>query len=201
MWPDAPRLVPDAALPASRYLGPPDPHPRRDARGSLFGHAAPAPGLAADRWRDDRTYLFGIDLYHQGYLWEAHEKWEAGFFAATAPGHRDLLQALIQLAAAQIQARRGRGAGVRILAHAVVRRLRSACEPVAAASSPQAGATDRTPTPTPPAPAPAPRLAGLDPRALLADVERHFAAALAAGTTDADAARTVGPPPRLEVGP
>jgi len=166
------------AFPAVRFLGDLHPHPRQDPRGSLRDDPEPAPGLPEGRWREDRTYLLGIDLYHAGYLWEAHEQWEAGYFAATSPSHRDLLQSLIQLAAALIQAHRGRGAGVRLLAGAVVRRLESVV-----LATPDGA-----------------RRARLDPRALLADVRRHFAPALSAGEDD-DAARTVGPAPRLEVSP
>jgi GNAT superfamily N-acetyltransferase len=177
VWPEAPRLVPDAAFPAYRFLGDLHPHPRRDPRGHSSGLPEPAPGLPAGRWRDDRTYLHGIDLYHHGYLWEAHEQWEACYFAATEPAHRELLHGLIQLAAAIIQSHRGRGAGVQILARAVVRHLRAA-----AAAVPEGG-----------------RLAGLDPRALLADVERHFGPVLDPAPP-ADAG-TAGSPPRLVVEP
>src|SRR5437016_5431637 len=100
LWPDAPRHVPDEALPSYRFSGRPQPHPRRDPGGSLYGRPAHTPGLPAERWREDRSYLFGIDLYHQGYLWEAHEAWEAVYFASNEPTHRTLIQALIQLAAA-----------------------------------------------------------------------------------------------------
>lgn len=178
LHPGAPRLVPDAALPPYRFLGDLHPHPRTDPRGSLHGAPAPAPGLAASRWREDRSYRLGIDLYHQGYLWEAHEQWEAGFFAAGEGPQRDLLQALIQLAAALIQSHRGRGAGVRILTAAVLRRLDAA-----AAALPHGG-----------------RICGLDPRALAHDVARHFAAALDPAVAAEDAARTSGAAPRLDVG-
>jgi len=70
VWPGAPRLVPDAPYPRYRFLGGLHPHPRTDAAGSLFGTPPHPPGLAADRWRDDRSWLVGIDLYHAGYLWE-----------------------------------------------------------------------------------------------------------------------------------
>jgi uncharacterized protein len=137
----------------------------------------PAPGLPPERWREDRSYLLGIDLFHQGFLWEAHEAWEAGFFATRDPAHRRLLQALVQIAAAAYQAHRGRGAGVRLLAGAAAQKLRLVAE--------------TTP--------PGTRYAGLDPRALLADVERWFAPALDPASSDERAAVTVGPPPRLDV--
>lgn len=179
LHPDAPRLVPDEPLPRYRFQEGLHPHPRRDPRGHSFGAPMPAPGLPPGRWREDRSFLLGIDLFHQGYLWEAHEAWEAGFFATRDPHHRRLLQALVQTAAAAYQAHRGRGAGVRLLAGAAAAKLRD----VADAAPPGA------------------RYAGLDVRSLLSQVERHFGPALDPRSSDEDAARTVGPPPRLEVGP
>lgn len=184
VWPGAPRLVPGVPFPPVRFVPELHPHPRRDPAGSLRDAPAAPPGLPPERWREDASYLLGIDLYHAGYLWEAHEQWEAGYHAAVRSknasadswAHPALLQALIQLAAALLQAHRGRGAGVRFLAGAVVLRL------TAVAEGTPAGA----------------RLAGLDPRALLDATRRHFAPAL---TGVGDAATTIGPPPRLEVGP
>jgi len=154
LHPQAPRLVPHAALPCSRFLGGRDPHPRNHPAGSLRGAPRPAPGLPAARWREDPSWLLGIDLYHQGYLWEAHEQWEACFFASVEPVHRELVQALIQLAAALIQEHRGRPRGVTILVAAVRAKL--------------GRVIDATP--------PGARLAGLDPRRLLDGVDAHFAA-------------------------
>jgi hypothetical protein len=152
IWPDAPRHAPDAPYPVYRFVGRPQPHPRADPAGSLHGRPAYAPGLPADRWREDRTWLVGVDLYHAGYLWESHEAWEAVYFAATDPVHRALVQALIQLAAALLQEHKGRARGVAILVAAVRTKL--------------ARVIDATP--------PGGRLAGLDPRRLLADVDSHF---------------------------
>lgn len=172
--PDAPRHVPDAPRPAYRFLGELHPHPRRDPRGSLFGAPEHPPGLPAARWREDRSYLLGIDLYHEGFLWEAHEAWEACFFASKEAPHRDLVQALIQLAAAEIQAHCGVRRGVEILATKVLRRLDGA----AAALPPGA------------------RLAGLDVRALRAAVAARFAPTLGGqGET-----LVAGRPVALEVG-
>jgi hypothetical protein len=154
-WPDAPRLVPDAQLPLSPFLGGRQPHPRRDSRGSLFGLPVPPPGLPAARWREDRAYLLGIDLYHQGFPWEAHEQWEACLAASEDSGHRLLLQSLIQLAASLIQAHRKRRNGAQRLATAARAKLVRVV-----ATTPEAG-----------------RLAGLDPRRLLAEVEQYLGGA------------------------
>jgi DUF309 family protein family protein len=154
VWPEAPRHVPDAPLPAYRFVGGLHPHPRTDPRGSLHGTPHPVPGLPASRWREDRSWLLGIDLYHLGYLWEAHEHWEAVFFASQDEVHRTLVQALIQLAAALIQEHKGRAAGVALLVGELERKLRRVVAAVP----------------------PGERLAGLDPRRILAQVEAHFAA-------------------------
>ena len=154
VWPSAPRHVPDAPLPRYRFVGGLHPHPRTDPAGSLYGRPPHPPGLPPDRWRDDRSWLVGVDLYHAGYLWEAHEAWEACFFASRDPAHRALVQALIQLAAALIQEHKGRARGVALLVAAVQEKLGRV---IAAVPS---GA----------------RLAGVDPRHVLAEVDAHFAA-------------------------
>ncbi len=163
VWPEAPRHVPDADLPRDRFVGRPQPHPRADPDGSLFGLPAYAPGLPATRWREDRTWLVGVDLYHAGYLWESHEAWEAVYFAAEDPVHRTLVQALIQLAAALLQEHKGKARGVALLVAAVRTKLARVVE-----ATPVGG-----------------RVAGVDPRRVLADVEAHFTAG--------------APPPRLEL--
>jgi hypothetical protein len=171
---DAPRLVPDVALPRVRFVPDLHPHPRRDPAGSLHGEDEPEPGLPAARWREDRSYLLGVDLYHQGYLWESHEAWEACYFAADDATHRDLLQSLIQLAAAELQLHRGVAAGVRTLAGRVALRLGRVVEAVG---------TDA-------------RLCGLAVAALHRAVLRRFRGALAAG---GDPLETGGPPVRLHL--
>ena len=177
LHPDAPRLVPGTPLPRYRFLPDVHPHPRRDPQGHSHGAPMPAPGLPPERWRDDESFLLGIDLFHQGYLWEAHEAWEAGFFAAADPLHKVFLQALVQIGAGALQAHRRRGRGVRLLISAAAAKLRR----VVSARPPGS------------------RWCGLDPAALLADVERHFAAALDPAVQEDDAWATVGPPPRLDV--
>ncbi len=169
LCPDAPRLVPEARLPRSRFVPELHPHPRRSPDGSLFGLPEHVPGLPPDRWCQDRSYRLGIDLYHQGYLWESHEAFEACFFAATDPNHRKLLQALIQLAAAELQLHRGIGRGVRLLTRRVVQHL----DAVSAARPADA------------------RLGGLDPAALSRAVQARFANALSETN---DPLSTIGPP-------
>lgn len=101
-WPGAPRHRPERPFPPHAFVPGTRPHPTR-GRG-----AAPAPPhLPAERWREDDAYLFGIDLYHAGYLWEAHEQWEGIWKASPDPLQREFLQGLIQLAASQLKGGRG----------------------------------------------------------------------------------------------
>ncbi len=150
--PDAPRYLPEAPLPRYRFVPGLHPHPRRDADGSLHGAPLHLPGLPAARWREDHSYLLGVDLYHAGYLWESHEAWEACLAAAREPAHRDLLQALIQLAAALLQQHRGRMNGAARLARSAARRLEGAI-----AVLPEGR-----------------KLAGADPHSLLTQLRDHF---------------------------
>jgi len=149
---DAPRYLPEAILPRYRFVPGLHPHPRRDADGSLRGAPPHAPGLPAARWREDHSYLLGVDLYHAGYLWESHEAWEACLTAAREPAHRDLLQALIQLAAALLQEHRGHRQGAARLARSAARRLESTI-----AALPEGR-----------------KLAGTHPPSLLAQLRDHF---------------------------
>ena len=108
IWPDAPRYGPDEPFPPYRFLPGAElhPHPARDEAGHSYGvERAPRP--------DD--FRRGVDLYHAGYLWEAHEAWESLWKESHDPVRRDFLQGLIQLAAALIKAHVGRARGAEIL--------------------------------------------------------------------------------------
>jgi hypothetical protein len=63
-----------------------------------------------------QAFLRGIDLYHAGYLWEAHEQWETVWRASRDPVERDFLQGLVQIAAAAWKGRSGNGRGAAKLA-------------------------------------------------------------------------------------
>lgn len=68
-------------------------------------------------WRENRTYLYGIDLHNHGFHWEAHEVWEPVWMGC-APNSREraLLQGLIQLTNACLKLRMSRrGASARLL--------------------------------------------------------------------------------------
>ena len=96
IWPDAPRLDSGFALPPYRFLPGHNERPREDHCG--------ASGFAA-----------GVDLYHAGYLWEAHEVWETLWKESRS----DYYQGLIQMAAALIKVHIGQWSGAgRLIARA-----------------------------------------------------------------------------------
>ena len=91
------------AFPGYAFLPGRDPHPTRDPRGHSFREEpeAPPPWLPPEDWRDCADYLYGVDLYNHGYLWEAHEAWEGLWHVSKhEPDMADFLQGLIQCAAA-----------------------------------------------------------------------------------------------------
>jgi predicted metal-dependent hydrolase len=98
------RLLPDRVLPRYAYLPGKFPHPVRDPTGHSFDigldNAIPSPL---------EEFVWGADLFNQGYYWEAHEAWELLWQqAARATPHRLFYKALILLAAAGVKLREGK---------------------------------------------------------------------------------------------
>ena len=112
------RYAPDRVLPPYAFLPGRDPHPTRDPRGHSFGvDETPPPYLPPERWSENEPYLFGVDLYNHGFLWEAHEAWEGLWHRSKHdPLTRDCLQGLIQCAAAWLKIRMDQPRGVERLA-------------------------------------------------------------------------------------
>ncbi|OYW11013.1 MAG: hypothetical protein B7Z55_19945, partial [Planctomycetales bacterium 12-60-4] len=107
------RLVPHRALPPYAYIPGRTPHPVSDPLGHQYGvlpvRIKSSPGSTA--WAEE--FLFGVDLWQQGFYWEAHETWEGLWHAVGRTGSwGDLLKGLIKLAAAGVKAREGRREGV-----------------------------------------------------------------------------------------
>ena len=98
------RYLPERPFPPYAFLPGRDPHPTRDPRGHSHGEESPAEYFSPEQWQENDDYLFGVDLYNHGYLWEAHEAWEGLWHAAK---HDELqaqhLQGLIQCAAAALK--------------------------------------------------------------------------------------------------
>ncbi len=179
VWRAAPRHAPSLALPKYRYVPGLNPHPARDKAGHSFGQPAPqVTPISAENWRESTPYLFGIDLYHNGYFWEAHESWEGLWKAAEADSlEANFLQALILNAAAQLKAHTRRANGVRTHSQAARWRL------ARVRSQGYAG--------------PDMRFFGVDVADIIEQLKRHYAPSLE--SADADVVRLKGEAPRLEL--
>ena len=119
------------AFPAYAYLPGAAPHPTRDPEGHSYqqGPEDAVETCAPDDWGSCAPYLFGVDLYNAGYLWEAHEAWE-GIWKTTA--RKDIpglyLQGLIQTSAALIKRHQGVAGGMESLSRAGLGKLRRVAE-------------------------------------------------------------------------
>ncbi len=96
------RLLSERPLPPYAYLPGRFPHPVRDARGHSYQPALGSQSMEAD----PNAFMWGMDLFNQGYYWEAHEAWEAMWrTAGRETAERNLLQGLILLAAMGVKLR------------------------------------------------------------------------------------------------
>lgn len=125
LWPEMPAFCPQKPRPAYRFVAHETPHPHRDPGGHSYGEYEPQPPvLPPEAWPENQPYLYGIDLYHEGYLWEAHEVWESLW----KPLGRDSIQglyyqALIQNTAAQLKRHMRSSRGTRKLSLYALHRL------------------------------------------------------------------------------
>ena len=113
------RYAPQRAFPAYAFLPGRDPHPTSDPLGHSYSQQAHAPAayFAPARWRENSDYLYGVDLYNHGFLWEAHEAWEGLWHSAKHDAlQAELLQGLIQCAAAALKVSMQQPRGVEKLA-------------------------------------------------------------------------------------
>ena len=120
------RYAPARAFPPYAFLPGRDPHPTSDPRGHSFGHPEEAAAyLPSARWRENEPYLFGVDLYNHGYLWEAHEAWESLWHVAKPRDATQAayLQGLIQTAAAWLKIPMQQPAGVERLSKLALEKL------------------------------------------------------------------------------
>jgi hypothetical protein len=106
-------------LPSYRHRPGLTPHPERDPEGHLYGRAEPlALALTRESWLRNEDYLFAVDLFNEGYYWEAHVFWERLWaLPETEPELRPRLQGLIQVAAACLKRVQVAPAGARRLLH------------------------------------------------------------------------------------
>lgn len=125
LWPEAPRYCVDKAFPSYRFTPGMNPHPTAGPAGHSYGqHLEIRTHLPPDRWRENKIYLFGIDLYHQGYFWESHESWEALWhLTAKNDAEGQFFQGLIQNAAAQLKVHLQQWSAAKHLSHEAWERL------------------------------------------------------------------------------
>ena len=130
-----PRLLPEEPFPAYAYLPGASPHPTRDPEGHSFQKEAekPAEHCPPERWATCAPYLFGVDLYNAGYLWEAHEAWESLWHVSKHdPPQAQFIQGLIQCTAAALKVRMGQPVGVERLGAQGTQRLEETARAVGA---------------------------------------------------------------------
>ncbi len=125
--PGAPALwLPERAFPPYRFVPGHNPHPFMQVGGYAYGEKhAPPPYVEADRWQSNQSYLRGLDFFNRGWWWEAHEEWEASWKVCKGldEDQYDLLQSLIQLAAAALNLERGHDSAAGRLVKAALGRL------------------------------------------------------------------------------
>lgn len=106
-----PRLTREP-LPAYRHLPGDTAHPVRHPEGHSHEEETAEPeGTVSEH------ALRGADLYNRWYFWEAHEAWEQAWILAGRQGRAaDLVQGLVQVAAAMLKTRLGNRRGAMRLA-------------------------------------------------------------------------------------
>ncbi len=90
------------------------PHPISNPAGHSYGHR-PKTSARFDpvNFADCDSYVTGLELFQNGFFWEAHEEWEAAWNSVGRKGMAaDFLKGLIKLAAAGVKAREGSFDGV-----------------------------------------------------------------------------------------
>ncbi len=109
-----PRLAPDRPFPPYAYVPGQYPHPVRDPRGHSYGKEPEIPEPPdPQQWRACGDHLYGIDLFNNGFYWEAHEAWEGLWNACGRHGSSAaFFQGLIAIAAAGLKVRMGNVQGV-----------------------------------------------------------------------------------------
>ena len=120
------RYAPDIPFPVYAFVPGRHPHPVTDSRGHSFGHPQIVPDpLDPQCPGNSIEFLTAVDLFNEGYYWEAHETWEGLWIAAGRKGElADFLKSLIKLAAAGVKAREGQINGVERHARRAVDLLR-----------------------------------------------------------------------------
>ena len=111
----------DPFRPTATFRGSPPTPPATPRATRTDSRSTSLPDLNHEDWRKSEEYLYGIDLFNEGYWWECHEVLEGLWHASgvgTEAGH--VLQAVIQCAAAHLKASTDRPVGaMRLHDHSV----------------------------------------------------------------------------------
>lgn len=121
-----PLFLSDVPFPPYRFVPGHAPHPYMQEGGYAYGEShAPPPHVPTDRWRENHSYLRGLDFFNRGWWWEAHEEWEAAWKVCrdVDPAQHDLLKCLIQFAAAALNLERGHDSAAKRLVDTACNRL------------------------------------------------------------------------------
>jgi hypothetical protein len=76
-----------------------------------------------ERWRENEAWLYGVDLWNHGFLWEAHEAWESIWRVPFDAEQSEFLRGMIQCAAAGLKLAIGNSWSATKLSHAGLERL------------------------------------------------------------------------------
>ncbi|MDE0481431.1 MAG: DUF309 domain-containing protein [Candidatus Poribacteria bacterium] len=98
------RYCPQTPFPPYRHIPGVTPHPIRDPLGHSYGMEEELDDtpIPPEMWKQNKAYLYGVDLYNFAYWWEAHEAWE-GLWHQAEDTYRLFLQGLIQVSASLIK--------------------------------------------------------------------------------------------------
>ena len=116
------------AFPSYAFVPGEAPHPTRDPRGHSYseGPESPVPSVEPENWKSSADYLFGVDLYNAGFLWEAHEAWEGLWHVSKHDKvQAQFIQGLIQCTAGCLKIRMDQKRGMQKLFSAGIGRLQS----------------------------------------------------------------------------
>ena len=114
-----PRYAPHRPLPARAFV------PGRE------GSVRPIEGLskleartfAPEKWRENEAWLFGVDLWNNGFLWEAHEAWESIWRVPFDAEQSEFLRGMIQCAASALKLTIGNASSATKLSQSGLERL------------------------------------------------------------------------------
>jgi hypothetical protein len=124
---DVARYAPHIPLPDAAFV----PGRAGSVRPASDGLHVVARTLPPDAWRENEAWLYGVDLWNHGFLWEAHEAWEQLWRAPFDAQQAEFLRGMIQCAAAGLKVAIGRPDNAERLASAGMNRVRSAGSSIA----------------------------------------------------------------------